>query len=102
MNSEIKLHKDRILLDVNRDTINPEEIVGGIIIPHSEKHALTKTITCKIKQINEDTSKKYNLFVGDMILVDRYAIISHNKMNDASKPFHAIIDVNNVLMKKVK
>ena len=72
MNSEIKLHKDRILLDVNRDTINPEEIVGGIIIPHSEKHALTKTITCKIKQINEELAylKKWATSSNDLLRKD--------------------------------
>lgn len=95
----IRLNNNILLLDVTRDSIDPEEIVGGIIIPHSKQNALTKTITCKIKDINNWTSKEYGLKVGDEILVDRYAIFQHNKMSDTSKEFHALINIKSVIMK---
>ena len=92
------LNNNIVLLDVTRDSIDPEEIVGGIIIPHSKQNALTKTITCKIKDLNDWTAKEYGLKVGDEILVDRYAIYQHNKMADSSKEFNAFINAKSIIM----
>lgn len=89
-----------IQLDVDRDTINPEEIIGGIIIPFSKDNALTKTITCKVKNINPITEKKYNIHIGDEVLVDRYAIITQNLMKDKDKEFRAFIKMNSVILVK--
>ena len=49
----MKLNNEFIQLDLTRETINPDKIIGGIYIPYSKKNAITKTITAKIKDINE-------------------------------------------------
>lgn len=92
------LNKDYIELHyTSSNQIDEEKKVGGIIIPTTVGNGVTKTVTCKIKDINEFTAKQYNLNTGDEILVDRYAIIQTSKgLNE----YASFIKINSVIMVK--
>lgn len=92
------LNKNYIELHyTSSNQIDEEKKVGGIIIPTTVGNGVTKTVICKIKDINEYTAKKYNLNIGDEILVDRYAIIQTSKGLDEYASF---IKTNSVVMVK--
>lgn len=95
----------RTLLNTDIVELNyssPEEIdkevkVGNIILPFgSGKSGLTKTVTCKIKNLNTSVSKNLHIYIGDEILVDRYAIIQIR----TGERFNAYIKTNSILMVK--
>lgn len=93
------LNKDIIELDYDSTySIDKEQIIDGIIIPSCvNDNGMTKTVICKIRDINKKTAEEYNLHPGDTILVDRYAIIQTKKGLD----FTAFIRINSVVMKEV-
>lgn len=95
------LNNNIIQLDIkNKFELECEENLGGIILPFGVgRNAITKTITCKIKNISSSAIEKYNINVGDEVLVDRYAIIKVTDKLDPNK-INAYINTDSIIMVK--
>lgn len=92
------LNKDVIELDYSSSKeIDSETIIGGIIIPSTVGNGMTKTVTCKIKNLHKNVEDELNIHVGDEILVDRYAII---QIKSGLTEFNAFIRKDSVIMVK--
>ena len=94
------LNKDIVELDFDSsEQLDKEEKIGNLILPFgATRDGLAKTITCKIKNLNPAVTKNYGLFIGDDVLVDRYAIIQVK----ARLEFLAYINVDSIIMVKKK
>ncbi len=100
MKSEtLKVYKDIVELDVTQKELDDMRLVGSLYIP-GNAGGNAKLLECKIKQINKDTSDKFGINVGDIVRVDRYAIIQINK-NSLEKEYHALIEARSIVFKKL-
>lgn len=92
------LNKDIVELDFDfAKELDKEMQVGNIILPFgSGKDGLAKTIVCRIRNLNPLVTKEYGLFIGDSVLVDRYAI-NQVKYGDS---FCAFINIDSIIMVK--
>lgn len=96
---KLSLLNDSIRLDyTDANTMENGEMVGGIYLPSgSSNNAVDKTVTCKILDIAEETARSINAYIGDEILVDRYAIM---KIEDPEFGFIALIKPASIIMVK--